>query len=1019
MTITFAISGTQKAITPARSKLARSGATRSGWPLVVGTTAWLYALSNVARSGATRSNYTSGRGFVSVGGVHVGTLPADSLEKIVGGLTITDALNDQPNRCTFRVRGVVPKIGSDVIVTIGSKNNADRLFAGQILNVSHGYVGTPANYWHDVNAIDWTWGLNQRLVARRWTATSATTIAIDLVTAGAPGYGTRYIAAGLPALDEFTTTNEELSSSLTALARRIGGYWYVDYARQVHLFVNDEPHVTPPSIVNATHATLTDLVVDRDGSQLVTRVYVEAGGAAALAEVRPGETIMPIATASWYEAAGGVVMSGPQRIRYGGVLVGGGGSLVGPGAAPVVAPVGLVVGGSGIEPGEHAYAVSYVTAAGESLVGPRLTLIVGTIAPPPALTIGSQLLGVGPDPGCHSWAATFVTATGETTIGAGAVATIPDAPVPLAAPTPGTPGFGGAIPPGTYYYGVTFQTPSGESLMSPASLPVTMIQNAMAPPSTGPVPGTPTTGGSMPPAEYAYAVTFETATGQTTAGPSGPWITLTAAFNAIPLTHIPTGPTGTIARQLYRTQSGGGLMFLTRIADNTTTAYTDTAPFSALGGPPPATNTTGSWTTSVPLSVATGPAGTTARRVYRSGGGAYGHVGTIANNSSTSFTDIAGGGGVAPPSVNTAGQRQVQLTAIPIGGPDTTARRVYRTRANAMGPFGLALTLNDNTTTTATDTTPDASLGAAPPATATAIASRVNLTSVPIGPAATTARKLYRTKAGQAALQLLATIADNTTSAYGPDAASDATLGAAPPGADTSGLSQPSGSVNAGATSLIVAGAGAFPSTGGWAVIGNGQQVVRHTGVSGNTLTGIPASGPGSITASIAYNSTVTVAPALTGVPASGDGAIQYPIVEGDDVNLWIQVDDLAAQTAVALLFTSAAAGVHSGVIEDVIQDRRLSAAEARARGRAHLQQRRELQIRIRYQSRDINSRSGRPVTVNLLSAPYALSATFMIQTVRVSHTTPDLLPTFDVEASSERFSFEDLLRRWRDLPEG
>jgi len=735
---------------------------------------------------------------------------------------------------------------------------------------------------------------------------------------------------------------------------------------------------------------------------------------------------------------------------------------------------------------------------------------------------------------------TFVTASGETTAGPGASVTIDPAPVPLSAPTPGTPGFGGAMAQGSYSYAVTFVTPSGESTIGPQSPPVTMIATSLAPPSVG-VPGTAILGGNIIPGSYAYAVVFETADGgMTTAGPTGPWIDMvytklappptapTVVINgsggltggvayqwactfmtanggettygalsdwitcpgasgvatltnlpigpagttarriyrttsgsnlrlvgtltdntttthtdgqqtgalggpppatnttqgpittAVALTDIPKGPTGIVARRLYRSASGDSLQLLTRIADNTTTTYTDTAR-SADGGSPPATNTTvGTWTSSVPLTgIPVGPAGTSSRRLYRSGGGPNQLVTTINNNSTTTYTDTAATGslGAAPPAVNLAGQRQVQLSKIPTGGPDVTARRVYRTRANQT-PYALTLTLNDNTTTTATDTTPDAGLGAAPPDTSTALAARVQLTSVPTGPTGVTQRKIYRTKAGLSALQLLTTIANNTTTTY-TDAAADATLGAAPPGADLSGLSQPSGSVNAGATTLIVAGAGAFPASGGWAVVGNGQQVIRYTGVSGNTLTGIPASGDGSITASIAYNSTVTVAPALTGIPASGAGAILYRITEGQDVNLWIQVDDIAAQQAVALLFTSAAGGAHSGIIEDVIQDRRLSATEARARGRAHLQQRRSLQIRIRYQSRDINSRSGRLVTVNLLSPPYAISSTFMIQTVRIQHTTPDLGPTFDVDASSERFSFEDLLRRWRDTPEG
>src|SRR5262245_23902785 len=902
-----AISGSQRAITPARSNLARSGATRSGWPITVGTRAWLYALSNIARSGAIRSNYTSARGFVSMGGIQVGTRPTTADQKIVGGVTITDALNEQPNRCTFRVRGLVPTIGSDVIVTLGSTNNGDRLFAGQVLSFSQGYTGTPLNYWHDVSAIDWTWGLNQRLVARRWTNYSATTIAIDLVTAGAPNYAITGIAPNLPILDEFTVTNEELSSALSALAKRIGGYWYVDYDRTVHLFTGTESGWTAPSVLNAAHETLRELVVDKDGSQLVTRVYIEAGGVQTLARVVPGETLIPVQSTSWYDAAGGMVLSGPQRIRYTGIQAGGGGSLVGPGAAPVVAPAGSVVSGTGIDPGAHDYSVSYVTASGESLPGPRLSLLVGAISPPAAaLVVGSQTLGAGPDPGAHSWIVTFLTATGETLAGPAASATIPPAPVPIAAPVPGTPGFGGSLAPGSYTYLVTFVTPAGESSAGPASNPATMVNTTIA---NAPAPGMAGNGPNDTQGDltightYGYVVCWSTAAGQTvhtaqTAAVSFMNVpALASTSNPAKSSHIlidvPYGPSGVQWCHLYRvdqTQFPGNnppdyrlLASFPNGAAGQTTRFTDTLANAAIAGnsAPTGTNTTGAWTTSVPLTaIPVGPTGTTARKLFRSSGGALGLFATIGNNSTTTYTDTGAGAGAAPPTINTAGQRQVALAQIPIGGPDVTGRRIYRTRADQTTPFALAFELSNNTATTATDTIPDVSLGAAPPATATAIAAKVQLTSVPTGPATVTQRKIYRTKANTSTLLLLTTIADNTTATW-TDTAADATLGAAPPGSDTSGLAQPSGSISAGASAILVAGAGAFPAAG-WAVIGNGQQVVRYTGVSGNTLTGIPASGAGSITASIAYNSSITVAPMLTGIPPAGAGAGLYANATGD-----------------------------------------------------------------------------------------------------------------------------------------
>jgi hypothetical protein len=56
---------------------------------------------------------------------------------------------------------------------------------------------------------------------------------------------------------------------------------------------------------------------------------------------------------------------------------------------------------------------------------------------------------------------------------------------------------------------------------------------------------------------------------------------------------------------------------------------------------------------------------------------------------------------------------QVSITAIPTGSSYVTARKIYRTKANGIFYYLLA-TINDNTTTTYTDNTADASLGPIP-----------------------------------------------------------------------------------------------------------------------------------------------------------------------------------------------------------------------------------------------------------------------------------------------------------------
>lgn len=1172
--------------TPARSGLMRSGAARSGYPVLQGARVPLYALSNVMRSGAGRSNYVSPRGFVALGGVHIGSAPASPTAKIVGDITITDILNDTPNRMTFRVRGLVPHIGQDVILTLGSKNNMARLFAGQVLSLEHGYTGTPANFHYDVSATDWTWSLNQRTVCQRWTATSATDIARAIVAAGAPNYTTTHVAAGLPVLDEFTVTNQTVSSALTQLVKRIGGYWYVDDYRDVHVFVTERAG-TPPTDLTPVHASLDALVVSNDGGQLLTRVYVEGGGSTSLTEIRPGETKIPIATAAWYDPAGGSVLSGPQRLAYTGRVVGGGGSLVGPGAAPSASPKVTLAPGAGIESGLHDYAVTFVTATGESLAGPRVAVTCGAVPPPPtAPSAGTPTIGPGPDPGAHLYAVTNVTATGETVPGPTLSVQTGATPPPASAPTP-TVSAGGGVDAGTHDYAATFVTAAGETTPGPISGAVTTAGIPNAAPvailSNGPnsTPNPMTVGQSYQYAAthslaasqsdhsqettivgnesalvqvvamgtlvanapkvgivsngpnsstsqltvgqaYDYAATFSIATSatdhtkETTVGndqvstlvnatPStvGGGSVASAIVVQVPYANDPSVKWVHLYRRNQTTQPANVSSFrletsIANVVGGGSTQYSSVTADSAIASkpaPPPnntAISDTGSAiTVAVPYAVAAtvtwvhlwrrnwstqphdigsfrlhssyanaagggafqvvdvtadttiaarpspptanaaaqalvtltgiprGDGTVTARKLYRrSGGAGMRLLVTIGNNSTTTYTDSTANAalGAAPPTVSTATLCTIPLVDLPLPpvGGLMTGRKLYRSAAN-QAELKLLAAL-DTVATTYTDTTADSALGAAAPATGSAFANRVDVSGIPIGASTVTARKLYRTVSGGGALRLLATLADNTTTAYA-DAAADATLGATAPTQDLSGLTQPAGNVPAGSTTLIVAGAGAFETGGGWAVIGNGEQVIRYTGIAGGSLVGIPASGPGAIVASIAYNSTVTGAPMIVGVPASGDGAVVWPILRGDDVNLWIPVDDPDAQAMVRSLFSSAAGGSHSGLIEEVIQDRRLSITEARERGASFLDLRNEIQIRLRYTSHDVNSRAGRTVRARILVDPYTLDETFTIQQVTIDTFTPAINPIFHVDASTIKFTFGDLVRRLQQLP--
>jgi hypothetical protein len=1135
--------------TIARSNLARSNAARSGWPTLVGTKVKLFALSKVARSGATRSNYHNCQTFITMNGQRLGA------GAVVGGpgilaksVTVNDSMNNVPTTAQLTFYKIVPVEGNDLIITLGSVNNRQRELAGTILSVVHRYVGdlpVDRNMVYDAQLIDYTWGLGRKKVSGKYTNNSVATIAAAIL-AGATQY-TLQVDSDIGAIlvNEITFTEQTVDDALHQLVTRVGGDYECDYLRVVHLFLTYKQD-TPPALINRAHRSMRDLVWTRDLSQVVTRVYHDCGGSNALEQIGPGETLIPVETAAWYETAGGVVLVNQQRVNYAGVVLGGGGALVGPGAAPTAAINAAVVPGSGVTAGAHDYAVSYVTASGESLPGPRVSVVSGVIAPPtagPALDTSKPLLaGNGPAPGAHDYAMTFVASTGETTPGPRVTINTGLVTPPTTGPTPAAGAVGPGPDDGAHDYAVSFVTAQGQSTPSPIGGQIQLAGTPVPAPGA-PTANTATTGGAVDIGQHWYGVTFVTARGETTVGngvmgeafgqgkiadpagapgvtdgsgnntvsggnaaymyayrggggqtltsPSTDYVlTLVSSFpityrnvsitvpaspdpnctgivlyrangynpprsyfteiatfsnvqstftdnfssssgatppannnttvtgsprQTIPIRTIPIGPAGVIARKLYRTDNKGSApKFLVTINNNSTTSYDDAAADSTLGAVGPGSNTayvsTAVHLTNIARAIGSDAGAVTSRNLWRrSAGAGLRFLATIADNSASTYDDTIANSalGAAPPSANTAYLQQIPLT-LPLGGPFIVNRNLYRTKIGSSTLLIMASL--DNVVTTFLDTVLDGNLGAAAPTTNGAAAAQVNLSAIPIGAASVTQRRLYRTAADASQLKLLTGLGDNTTTAIS-DTQPDAALGANAPTSDTSLLQQPTGNVLAGATALPLASVASFRAAGGWAIVAS--QIVRYTGISGNNLSGVPATGIGSIGATITFNVSAIAAPMLIGVPTTGTGTIRYTIFKGDPVDVFVQVDDLAAQAAVRAQLPGS-----DGIIEDELQDRRLSATEGRARAQARLALLAARDstgkvglISVTYTCRDINTRAGRTVTINL-GPPINLSGDFQIQRVTESKFyVPSQPPTYVVEASSVRFSYEQLLR--------
>lgn len=948
---------------------------------------------------------------ISIGGVTV------SGRVRIAGLTVRDILNDAPNTCQFQIDGDGPAVGQPVRVVMGSR----LLFSGAVQTVAESFTKRREVVSWSVTAIDDTGEANARRPFGTWVDVSATTIAQEITANFAPGFSPGGIAAGLPAVRITFDGGDTFIACLTRLANVIGGYCKVE-DRTVFLFLEDTS--ASPDPIDDEHCFLHDPPIRAtvDASQLRTRVYGKGYGETVQADLAAGETRLPIQVGTQFPQLGGTAIVGQTaegaqstRIAFTGVDLGGGGSLVGTGAAPSTTPPLQLEAGSGVTPGLHTVSVAYRTAAGVSLAGPPASITTGTHPPPEtAPTAAPAITGTGPDQGSHDYAVSFVTAYGETTCGPVSNAVVTSAatgqlPPPSSAGIAGAFQVGAGLDTGTHDYKTTFINATGETDAPSISGQFTTQRTAavVANGASGTMPAT--TGGSMEPATYAYFFTAVTPVGESLPTSAALTVTVSAPNNACNVPLAGQDPRATSIK-VYRSQNVGSsaLSRLVTTVAAGTGSFLDTVSQASIAGnaaPPTVDNTTEPMNRLSLSGIALGPAGTMGRRLYRrfNTAGTWKRVTTINNNTQTTFLDTTpnSGLGVDVPASNTTGTatQVVPLSAVPLGPAGVTARKLYR-RFNGVSALLLVTTIPNNTATTFNDTVPNAALG--PPAlgTATAVANQIRAT-IQTGPPAVTAREIFMSPVGLAVRRSIAVLNDNTTTNL-IITASDAIIagGALEPAADTSGLQQPSGQVNPGATVLPVASSAPFRTGGGWVTLGGGQ-VVKYAGINGNTLTGIPAAGSGAIGTTVIFGSQAIPAPMLTGVTG-----LTRPMLKGAAVHLWIQRDDLQAQAE------HAARTGGSGIVEFLIVDTRRGLESLAARCEADLAQFSRPLVTVTYVTRDMKTKSGKTVEINLASPP--LVATLTIQDVTISGfgINDTLPPRYAVTASSVRFSLEDTLRR-------
>lgn len=571
---------------------------------------------------------------------------------------------------------------------------------------------------------------------------------------------------------------------------------------------------------------------------------------------------------------------------------------------------------------------------------------------------------------------------------------------------------GSGIDAGVHSYAYTDVTAAGETIPSPlATVTTGNVTAPLANPTTGPTaPTSPVDGGNGPdPGVHYYAFTCLDAVGETLPSSLGPALTTRDV--------TPPAPSSYGFENLFTAfawYSPGDAM---DVVVSYVNASGEAVSSLAIGATVPAFPSNPSLAAYYRIDGLTdsSDATVTSKRVYvRINGGTW-HWDAVGSGVTTweANRDHPPTTTGAPPGSNTAYVRQVLLN-VPVGPSGTLTRKVYRTAAGGSQLKYVGAIANNSTVTGAFfDNVVDASLGINAPTSNTTSTtvnySHVDLAGISVGASGTTSRWIYRTAAGGSQLKRLHQLSDNSTTVW-TDSAADSTLGANAPTVDTSGLTQGTGQVLAGADQLVTSSSGPFRPGGGWAIIGNGQQYIRYAAISGNTLTGIPATGPGAITAPVGYNTTISSSPCLFGVTGAGSptAGVSVALLRGSTVAIWVQRDDVIAQGLLGQIERKADGTPGDGIREDHFFDGRLGEAALIAECDAKLASFSRVVVGAKYSTLDEKTHVGGTVPINLTGKP---SGDYTIQSVDVSFFGPTNQPRYDVAVASVAFTLADFIQ--------
>ena len=154
----------------------------------------------------------------------------------------------QEDDCRFVVKsGKRPVEGEEIIILLGL---SIKLFAGIIDEVHDMELGQGIHIHYSCKARDYTYQLNQKLVAEAYENQTADAIAKDLLEKYAPGFSDTGIMPDAPNVEWITFDYKRPSECFQELCEYVGWEWFVDYDKVVHFYNPQESAESAPMAIS-------------------------------------------------------------------------------------------------------------------------------------------------------------------------------------------------------------------------------------------------------------------------------------------------------------------------------------------------------------------------------------------------------------------------------------------------------------------------------------------------------------------------------------------------------------------------------------------------------------------------------------------------------------------------------------------------------------------------------------------------------------------------------------------------